>query len=238
MTYSMRCLNMKSSVVLSITSREFNINAPRTVLYVLCLPERQHSPVYIIARCWGALKNKSPLAMCEDGSRPEIMSLPASMRDTWRRYFNWRPLFKWAGLAFVLWEVLCRGLAWLSRWLDPLTHTHCSSSNTLSPLPDYFASLMWCMASQLATPAAILVSCAIVFATSLTLFLLDLSRDQPAFKFQLRCRPATQPPAPPLPAFTTLWVLGVTLSTASGDTTVSFRRLLFHLPEPDAELLV
>lgn len=173
--------------------------------------------------------------MCEDGSWPEIMSLPASMRDTWRRYFNWRPLFKWAGLAFVLWEVLCRGWAWLSWWLDPLTHTYCTSSNTLSPLPDYFASLMWCMASQLAPPPVILVYCAIVFATSLTLFLLDLSSDRPTFKFQLRCRPATQPPAPLLPAFTPLWVLGVTFSTASADTTVSFRRMLFHLPGPDAD---
>lgn len=51
---TMRCLNMKSSVALSIKSKDFNINAPRTVLYVLWvirtfLPERQHSPVYVIA---------------------------------------------------------------------------------------------------------------------------------------------------------------------------------------------
>lgn len=32
---TMRCLNMKSSVALSIKSKDFNINAPRTVLYVL-----------------------------------------------------------------------------------------------------------------------------------------------------------------------------------------------------------
>lgn len=96
---------------------------------------------------------------------------------------------------------------------------------SLCSLPDYFVSLMWYMASSFVLSAVKLLSCAILFVTSVTLSLLDLSSDWLATSFQPPGCPTTQPPAPLQPSCTQLWILCVVSSwvsiSASGKATES-----------------
>lgn len=81
--------------------------------------------------------------------------------------------------------------------------------------PDYFVSLMWYMASSFVLSAVKLLSCAILFVSSVTLSLLNLSSEWLATSFQPPGCPTTQPPAPLQPSCIQLWILCVVSSWVS-----------------------
>lgn len=107
----------------------------------------------------------------------------------------------------------------------------------------YLVSLMCHTASQKALLLVILVSCVIVFAISLTLFLLNLSSDRSTFKFQLHCHSASSTSATCLHSDVDL--LCYTLQSLQQSFCQShcespplhpLSHLLYHLPEPEPEL--
>ena len=132
--------------------------------------------------------------------------------------------------------MLCRGWAWLSCRLElpPLTHPQHQLQYSLPTarlfrLPDVVRGLS---ASATTCDSLVLCYCVCCLAD-------PVSPRPPQWSTHLQI-PALLPPCHPaslLPAYSPPWVLGVNLSTAQADATVSFCRLQFHLPEPDAEPL-